>query len=120
MPISENDLQGKIHDLSAAGKSQRAIAAKYGKPVTYGDIGRVLKGEFPKGRRKRVALDLSPSATIILIGDGEIPDGAQAIRALQCKCGQWFISNHPLRTHCFVCRPAKIKHSDRARAGDVI
>lgn len=70
---------------------------------------RLIALGYQPGRKIRLALGLAPSASIVVMGEGMVPDGAQAIQALQCSCGQWFIPNNPARTHCFICRPAKIK-----------
>jgi hypothetical protein len=51
-------------------------------------------------------LGLPNVAAIVVIGEGEIPDGTQAILARRCPCGQWFIPNHPMRTYCFICHPS--------------
>lgn len=68
----------------------------------------IALGYEPKRKVRRI-LDLAPSATVVVFGDGMVPDGTQTIRASQCSCGQWFIPNHPARTHCFLCRPARGK-----------
>ena len=103
MPISEQVLQAKVYEMNASGNSHRTIAQVYGKPISYGDIGRIIKGVFPKRAEKRIALGLPPRFAVILIGEGTIPDGSQTIRALQCCCGQWFVPNTAKRKKCFIC-----------------
>ena len=87
-------------------RTWQSIAEDYG--VNRAMVRLIALGYQP-GKKVREELGLAPSATIIVMGSGAIPDGSQAIRALQCECGQWFISNHPLRTHCFLCRPFRPK-----------
>jgi hypothetical protein len=72
-------------------------------------MARLIALGYEPGKKVRNALNLSPSATVIVFGEGDVPDGSQTIRAIQCACGQWFIPNHPARTHCFLCRPARGK-----------
>jgi hypothetical protein len=69
-------------------------------------MARLIALGYQPGKKIRNVLKLSPSATVVVFGDGEVPDGSQTIRAFQCACGQWFIPNHPARTHCFLCRPS--------------
>ncbi len=66
------------------------------------------KGYEPRRYAIRKLLDLPQYANVIPIGD-QIPDGTQAHSAQQCKCGQWFISNHPRRVRCFICSPYRGK-----------
>jgi hypothetical protein len=56
----EPDVLTDIQVQRAAKKSLRQIAAAYGRPITHGDIGRILHGVFPKGEAKRAALRLPP------------------------------------------------------------
>jgi hypothetical protein len=65
----------------------------------------VEEGYVPARARTRSRLGLSPRYAVALIGGGDIPEGTQAIQACSCTCGQYFISNHPRRIHCFICRP---------------
>jgi hypothetical protein len=68
-------------------------------------MARLIALGYEPGKKVRNTLNLTPSATVIVFGEGDVPDGSQTIRAAQCDCGQWFISNHPRRKHCFLCRP---------------
>jgi hypothetical protein len=65
----------------------------------------VEEGYIPKRTATCIRLGLPTSVTVIVIGDGVVPPGSQTINAKQCGCGRWFISNHPLRTYCFICHP---------------
>jgi hypothetical protein len=98
------DLQKSITTMRSSGFSWEAIGCKYGINRA---MARLLGNGYIPGRKIRKALGLPFTSAVIVIGDGEVPDGSQAIQAIRCNCGQWFISNHPLRTHCFICRPAK-------------
>lgn len=31
------------------------------------------------------------------------------VKAMECSCGEYFISNHPRRIHCFICRPFRTR-----------
>ncbi len=59
-------------------------------------------GYVPKKWYPRFGIPL-PANVIAVVG--VIPNGSQALFALQCPCGQFFISNHPRRRKCFVCSP---------------
>jgi len=63
MPISQDFLQHQIQ-LRRNKESLRNIADSFHTPtnnsITYGDIYRILHGEFPIGNKKRIALGLSP------------------------------------------------------------
>jgi hypothetical protein len=76
--------------------------------ISKGAAFRIGKGLEP-GNKVRKMLNLPIAATVVVIGSGKIPDGAQVIRADLCECGQWFVSNHPSRKRCFVCSPYKRK-----------
>jgi len=68
-------------------------------------ISRMAAGKYePKRYEIRCVFGLHTSGTIKPIA-GAIPDGTQALFAQQCECGQYYISNHPLRRKCFVCSP---------------
>lgn len=87
-------------------QSWRKTAKPYG---IFPSMARMIAEGYEPGKKIRDKLKLPPAATVIVMGDGIIPNGTQAISAQQCvseKCGhQWYLSNHPLRTHCFICRP---------------
>ena len=85
-------------------KTWQSIAEDYG--INRAMVRLIALGYQP-GKKIRNVLGLAPSATIVVIGEGAVPDGSQAIKALQCGCRQWFIPNHPRRTHCFICRPVR-------------
>lgn len=70
-------------------------------------MARMIANGYEPGNRVRRALKIAPIASVVVIGDGEVPEGAQVISALLCDCGQWFISNHPRRKRCFICSPYK-------------
>jgi hypothetical protein len=96
--------------MRSSGFSWEAIGKEYGVNRA---MARLLGNGYRPGKKIRKRLNLPMPASVIIIGEGEIPDGSQAIKALQCKCGQWFIPNHPLRTHCFICRPSKTKTKNK-------
>ena len=56
---NEDDVLADVQAQKAA-MTLRQIAAFYGRPITYGDVGRILHGIFPKGAGKRAALRLAP------------------------------------------------------------
>lgn len=60
---TEQDALALIRAKKAAGKSLRAIASEYGKPVNHADIERILQGKFPHDQAKRKALHLAPVCT---------------------------------------------------------
>jgi hypothetical protein len=68
-------------------------------------MARLLGNGYVPGKKIRAGLGLPNISTIIVVGEGEIPDGTQAITAARCACGQWFIPNSGNRKHCFLCRP---------------
>jgi hypothetical protein len=106
---NEEDVSKVVLEQKRQNMTTRKIAEIYGAPITCADISRIYHGKFPKGKEKRIALGLPPTSNIAIIGGGDVPNGSQAIRALRCECGQYFIQNHPRRSHCFICRPARIK-----------
>ena len=57
---NEADVLADIQTQKDAPTSLRKIAAGYGKPITHGDVWRILHGVFPKGEAKRAALHLPP------------------------------------------------------------
>lgn len=57
---TEQDASTLIRAKKDAGKSLRAIASEYGKPVNHADIERILQGKFPHDPAKRKALHLAP------------------------------------------------------------
>lgn len=99
-------LRGEIKQSRNQGKTWQAIGDDYGVNRA---MARLIGLGYQPGKKVRKALGLPPSSVVIVIGDGDVPDGSQTIRAMQCTCGQWFVANHPRRSHCFICRPAKIK-----------
>ena len=61
-------------------------------------------GYLPNRYRQRLGLPAVASVAPVM---EPIPNGAQALFALRCECGRWYISNHPRRKRCFVCSPYK-------------
>jgi hypothetical protein len=103
----------QIDEMRLAQKTWRAIGGSLN--ISGGLALRIWRdGYIPRDPSTRAALGLPPACTVIVIGGGVIPDGAQVIQALQCACGQWFISNAPRRKRCFVCRPYR-RHEERER-----
>ena len=56
---NEGDVLADVRAQKAA-MTLRQVAAFYGRPITYGDVWRILQGIFPKGAGKRAALRLAP------------------------------------------------------------
>lgn len=54
------------------------------------------------GIREILGLD---EESLVLFLDGQRRPRAQAVGAVRCACGQYFISNHPRRKRCFLCGP---------------
>lgn len=109
--------QGGVHELYSHrerlnalhfidGLSWRSIAKTVPEyaGISAPSLRRIAIG-FDPGAKVRRLLGLPVTATVYVIGGGEIPPGAQVISAAQCPCGQFFISNHPRRTRCFICSP---------------
>jgi hypothetical protein len=102
----------KIKTDYATLKSWRKTAAPLGINAA---MARLIANGYEPGRKIRKRLDLQPTAMVVVVGNGaDIPDGTQVIRATQCECGQWFISNHPRRRKCFICSPYRAS----GQAGD--
>ena len=77
--------------------------------ISKGMAFRIVERHYePKDIFIRARLGLPNIAQVVPVV-GEIPNGTQAIRADQCACGQWFISNHPRRKKCFKCSPYRRK-----------
>ena len=77
-------------------------------PVPPGTLCAISKGDkVPE--RWRTHLGMAATGTVYLIGDGEIPPGAQVITGNfgVCACGMPFYKNHPVRKRCFICSPYK-------------
>lgn len=45
--------------------------------------------------------------------DGRQRPRAQAVGAVPCACGQWYVSNHPRRGRCFVCSPYRGRRKEQ-------
>lgn len=87
---------------SVGKKSWQNIADDYGINKA---MARLIGMGYRPGKKVSAALRLPASASVYVVGEGAVPDGAQTIRAIQCTCGRWFISNHPRRKRCFLCHP---------------
>ncbi len=100
--------QHRLKDLHDGGLSWRAIQHNYPEyaGLSIATLDRLAHGQEP-GSKVREALGLPPVAVVVVIGGGQIPEGAQVISADLCECGQWYISNHPRRRKCFVCSPVR-------------
>ena len=59
-------------------------------------------GYLPNRYRQRLGLPVVASVAPVM---EPIPNGAQALFAVRCECGRWYISNHPRRKRCFLCSP---------------
>ena len=61
-------------------------------------------GYEPKDPVIREVLGLDRESTVVFV-DGQRRPRAQAVGAVRCACGQWYVSNHPRRRRCFGCSP---------------
>lgn len=86
--------------------SWRKVGKVYGITAA---MARLIAHGYNPGRRVRGQLGLPQLSTVITVADGEVPDGSQVIGASRCACGQWFVSNHPRRSKCFICSPYRRK-----------
>jgi hypothetical protein len=111
-PLTE--LQKNIKQQRSCGFSYEAIGKRYGLNRA---MARLLEKGYVPGKKIRSTLGLPNISTIVVIGEGEIPDGTQAITARRCECGQWYVPNSGNRTHCFICRPYA-RRGKIARIGD--
>jgi hypothetical protein len=100
-PITLEQLSSDLRQRHKIEQSWRKAAAPYG---IFPSMARLIAMGYEPGRKIRERLGLQPAATVVVVY-GEVPDGAQVLQAQQCPCGQFFISNHPRRTKCFVCSP---------------
>jgi len=64
--MTENDLFEKLEARHKTDdESLRKIARSYGKPITHGDIGRILKSrKYPACPEKRLVLGLPPTCPV--------------------------------------------------------
>ena len=107
------ELREKHAELNSWPKASIAcdVLTSDGRPDPALALRIATKSYEPRRQETRTRLGLAPIASVVLIGEGELPDGAQTIRAIQCSCGQWFIPNHPRRKHCFICRPYRRRNT---------
>lgn len=77
-------------------------------------MARLIAQGYLPGKKVRGLLGLPPESSVVVMA-GDVPAGSQALAAMQCGCGQWFIPNHPRRKRCFVCSPYKggLHHRER-------
>lgn len=61
-------------------------------------------GYEPKDPEIREILGLDTDSPVMFV-DGRTRPRARALDAMQCGCGEWFVSNHPRRRKCFTCSP---------------
>lgn len=107
------EVRDNIKEWHEAGYSWRDISyLECYKNVSAPALRRIHLGEEP-GNRIRAKLGLPAVSTVVIIGGGVVPAGAQVIYANECECGQWYISNHPRRKRCFMCRPYKARKDAR-------
>ena len=83
-------------------KSWRRVAKEFdgippGTLCTYAKTG-----YLPNRYRQRLGLPVVASVAPVM---EPIPNGAQALFAVRCECGRWYISNHPRRKRCYLCSP---------------
>ena len=100
--------QHRLKDLHDNGLSWRAIQRKCPEyaNLSIASLDRLAQGREP-GPKVRELLGLPPVTVVVVIGGGQIPEGAQVYSAEMCECGQVFVSNHPRRRKCFVCSPVR-------------
>jgi len=78
--------------------------------ITGAHIWKIAKENYEPHRPDiRAALGMPAMTTIIVMNGNAIPSGSQVLHAEFCKCGQPYISNHPLRKRCFKCSPYRGK-----------
>ncbi len=98
----------RLHDCEK--QSWRTIADldEY-RGISHFTLSAIAAGREPRKLSIRLRLGWPlESYRVVAVGTA-IPDGTQAHSAQQCKCGQWFISNHPRRVRCFICSPYRGK-----------
>jgi hypothetical protein len=94
-------LSCEIREIHETTQSWQKAAEPYGINKA---MARLLAMGYNPGKKIRHKLNLPEMAQVVAM-EGEIPDGAQVIKASLCECGQYFISNHPRRKRCFICSP---------------
>lgn len=68
-----------------------------------------VEGYMPKGAGLRRKLGLPELGSVVVVGEGTVKEGAQALGSVRCvRCGAEFVSNHPLRRKCFRCSKPRI------------
>lgn len=106
MPVTTSDtVQGRLkylHDTCALSWSKIAALDEFS-PIPRGTLCSIAKtGNVPHCWKRHFGI---PAQSNVVVVEGVVPAGSQAISAQQCPCGQYFISNHPRRKRCFVCSP---------------
>jgi len=111
---THTELQGNwtINDYKAAflrfyeiDKSWWKVADRYG---IHPNMARLIAKGHQPGNKIRAKLGLPPRSAVVSV-NGKVPGGSITLGAHQCKCGQYFISNHPRRQKCFICSPYRGK-----------
>ncbi len=92
-----------LQERHALSQSWRVAGDAYGLNPA---MARMIAYGYSPGKKIRGLLGLPAESSVVVMA-GEVPAGSQAVAALQCECGQWFIANHPRRRRCFVCSPYK-------------
>ena len=97
--------QERLTALRGTGMTWRQIASldDY-KGIPAGSLATYVKTGYI-ARVYRARFGLPPIATVTVMLDGPIPDGAQVLTATRCECGRWYVKNHPARRRCFICSP---------------
>ena len=102
---TSDTIQERLISLHGTGMTWRQISSldaysgiPAGSLATYAKTGYIA-------RAYRARFGLPPIATVTVMLDGDIPDGAQVLTATRCECGRWYVKNHPARRRCYLCRP---------------
>ncbi len=90
--------------ISDIKRFQLIFAARHANHESWAKIGkdykihaptvRLIANGYEPGNKVRKNLGLSPMLLV---------------KAMECSCGEYFISNHPRRIHCFTCRPFRTR-----------
>ena len=106
------DIRGRNGDpkLSWAKVHREIVPAGRQDQVSVALVYRVARepGYEPKDLEIRDILGLDRESAVVFV-DGRTRPRAQAVGAVQCACGQWYVSNHPRRRRCFKCSPFRGK-----------
>ena len=98
----------QLHDKDKLSWRKISLLPEY-QGINHATISGTARGRDPKNIQVRQRLGLPMPTAHITVVIGHVPEGTMSIGALQCECGQWFISNSGNRRKCFMCSPYKGK-----------